>query len=444
MGTNGDTARPLHILHTMRMFGLIALVTVLGSGCYREYASDSTMPTFVPEPVSVLGPPGGGMDPGYGNEPTAESAYPVESTNDSAETPQLPEDQSAVEQAPAEPSADPQDSGYVMGSVTDSEINQTLAPYGQWVETEDYGRVWRPNATVVGVDFTPYETCGSWIYTDYGWTFSCDWNWGWLPFHYGQWDWVLDSWCWIPDYTWSPAWVDWRSGGGYVGWRPQRPHIRDHRDHPHVRDRRDHNSHWRFSAQQDFGKPHIRSHTFKNPSEGLRLTTDVARPPIRHGASVTSAAQVMRDRLLTRPPRVSTNPHPYRPPHATHPSHQTQQPPYGPQPYRPPHAFQPPTHGTYQPPNRGAYQPPTRGTYQPPNHSYQPPSHGSYQPPSHGSYQPPSHGSSHTAPSSPPPSHSSPSPHSSSSSSSHSSSSSSSHSSSSSSSSSSSHGSHHK
>ena len=68
-----------------------------------------------------------------------------------------------------------------MGSVTDTEIDATLQPYGEWIEDPDYGRVWRPYATAVGADFTPYETCGSWVWTTAGWSFQCDWDWGWLP-----------------------------------------------------------------------------------------------------------------------------------------------------------------------------------------------------------------------------------------------------------------------
>ena len=377
----------------MRMFGWIAVVTVVGSGCYREYASDTTTPTFVPEPISVVGPPGGAIDPGYGYEVTNENGYPSGT----------PKDSSDVLDPGTEPPTDPQSPEYVTGSVTDSEIDQTLTPYGDWVETEEYGRIWRPSATVVGVDFTPYETCGNWVYTEHGWTYACDWDWGWLPFHYGQWDWVQDSWCWIPDYTWSPAWVDWRSGGGYVGWRPQRPHRHPkHPDHSRpARDRRldQHDSHWRFTAQQDFGKRNVRAHMFKNPAEGLRVTTDVARPPVRSGAQVTSAAQVMGDRLRGRqPPRHPT----YHPPtHRPHPATA----------YQPP-TQHPPMHGAYQPPTRGSYQPPTRGSYQPPTHgNYQPPAHGTYQPPtyqppSHGTYQPPTHQPpTHQPPTHQPPTH---------------------------------------
>ena len=108
-----------------------------------------------------------------------------------------------------------------MPTVTDAEIDATLEPYGEWVESADYGLVWRPYATVVGVDFTPYESGGQWVYTDFGWTFTSEWDWGWLPFHYGRWGFSASfGWYWAPGRVWGPGWVSWGVGHGYVGWCP--------------------------------------------------------------------------------------------------------------------------------------------------------------------------------------------------------------------------------
>jgi len=48
--------------------------------------------------------------------------------------------------------------------------------------------------------------------------------WGWATYHYGRWV-NLDGtgWCWVPGYTWAPAWVSWRYGDGYCGWAPLPP-----------------------------------------------------------------------------------------------------------------------------------------------------------------------------------------------------------------------------
>jgi len=97
-----------------------------------------------------------------------------------------------------------------------------LEPYGDWAFVETYGWVWTPRGVPVG--WRPYSD-GRWVFTDdYGWTFESDLEWGWAPFHYGRW--YFDNvygWAWVPDTEWGPAWVAWRSGGGYVGWAPLPP-----------------------------------------------------------------------------------------------------------------------------------------------------------------------------------------------------------------------------
>ena len=97
-----------------------------------------------------------------------------------------------------------------------------LAPYGQWVQHPRYGWVWYPTAIEAG--WRPY-THGHWVWTDeYGWYWDSDYEWGWAPFHYGRWAFDADyGWIWVPGSTWAPAWVVWRSGGGYVGWAPMPP-----------------------------------------------------------------------------------------------------------------------------------------------------------------------------------------------------------------------------
>jgi hypothetical protein len=98
-----------------------------------------------------------------------------------------------------------------------------LSPYGTWVSYRDYGYAWIPNA---GPDFYPYATEGHWVFTDIGWTWYSNYSWGWAPFHYGRWSYDdYYGWLWVPDTEWSPAWVMWRSGGGYYGWAPLEPRI---------------------------------------------------------------------------------------------------------------------------------------------------------------------------------------------------------------------------
>ncbi len=286
----------------MTTLRLVAACAIALAGCYTQ----TPVPQY-PEQEEVSGPPGGGMDqPTYAqyesDSQPSESQAPPQAYGDPGYAPE----QSADAAAPVEPepSADPQDPGYTMGPVTDGEIDSTLNNYGDWVQDPDYGRVWRPYATVVGVDFTPYETCGQWLWTDWGWSYSCDWDWGWLPFHYGRWSWFDDGgyWGWVPGYEWGPGWVEWRNGGGYVGWRPLGPTFHDHRGQhqgPEFHDHRTgaHDSQWRFVSQRDFGNGHIRGHLYRDLAEGLRVTQPVVRPGIRGTTQPVRIASTMRARM---------------------------------------------------------------------------------------------------------------------------------------------------
>ena len=72
-------------------------------------------------------------------------------------------------------------------AVSVSTFEPALSPYGEWVYAENVGRVWRPAVNVVGEDFEPYQSGGHWVYSDEGWMFESDYDWGWAPFHYGRW-----------------------------------------------------------------------------------------------------------------------------------------------------------------------------------------------------------------------------------------------------------------
>ena len=102
-----------------------------------------------------------------------------------------------------------------------------LSPYGYWERDVNYGDIWFPAR--VGPNFRPYGTNGYWTMTEYGNTWVSGYDWGWATFHYGRWVYTpYNGWGWIPGYEWGPAWVDWRSGGGYYGWAPMAPNINVH------------------------------------------------------------------------------------------------------------------------------------------------------------------------------------------------------------------------
>lgn len=94
---------------------------------------------------------------------------------------------------------------------------------GNWVEVGDYGYCWQPNVAVSNTEWRPYAD-GYWAYTDVGWTWVSNEDFGWATYHYGRWARLENQgWVWVPGYEWGPAWVSWRTGGDYVGWAPLPP-----------------------------------------------------------------------------------------------------------------------------------------------------------------------------------------------------------------------------
>jgi hypothetical protein len=77
---------------------------------------------------------------------------------------------------------------------------EELDAYGDWIDSGEYGYVWRPHVTVINVynDWAPYRY-GHWRWiSPYGWTWVGDEPWGWAPYHYGRWVYVNNYWCWAP------------------------------------------------------------------------------------------------------------------------------------------------------------------------------------------------------------------------------------------------------
>src|SRR4051812_8767128 len=95
-----------------------------------------------------------------------------------------------------------------------SDFREPLAPYGSWTDDGTYGTVWMPDATVVGADFAPYQSAGHWALDDNeDWIWQSDYDWGYVPFHYGRWVWIGGrGWAWIPGRVYAPSWVTWRIG----------------------------------------------------------------------------------------------------------------------------------------------------------------------------------------------------------------------------------------
>jgi hypothetical protein len=100
-----------------------------------------------------------------------------------------------------------------------------LAPEGRWFNADDYGYVWQPNVAVSESSWRPYSD-GHWVWTDRGWFWNSNEDFGWATYHYGRWALVDGAgWVWVPGQQWAPAWVSWRhtDDDDYVGWAPLPP-----------------------------------------------------------------------------------------------------------------------------------------------------------------------------------------------------------------------------
>jgi hypothetical protein len=136
-----------------------------------------------------------------------------------------PADEVAPPPPPVEEDAQPQQDGVGLTppqqEPTQETFDDALSPYGRWVDTPDYGRVWVPAG--VAQDWQPY-TDGQWVDTAYGWSFLASVPWGWATFHYGRWGFgPRMGWYWVPGYRWAPAWVAWRHANGFAAWSPLAP-----------------------------------------------------------------------------------------------------------------------------------------------------------------------------------------------------------------------------
>ena len=117
------------------------------------------------------------------------------------------------------------DSGAVDDSADYDIFYDRLSPDGNWFYDDDYGYVWQPNIAVTNSSWRPYAD-GHWVWTDRGWYWVSNENFGWATYHYGRWIRVSDAgWVWVPGDEWGPAWVSWRhtDDDDYVGWAPLPP-----------------------------------------------------------------------------------------------------------------------------------------------------------------------------------------------------------------------------
>jgi hypothetical protein len=100
---------------------------------------------------------------------------------------------------------------------------EDLDSNGVWIDTKEYGVVWKPN---VAPGWVPFRD-GAWKWYDsVGFTWIAGELWGWLPFHYGRWiEQGPSSWVWAPDSgdAFKPGDVYWLRDRNWLGWGPLAP-----------------------------------------------------------------------------------------------------------------------------------------------------------------------------------------------------------------------------
>ena len=134
-----------------------------------------------------------------------------------------------------------------------------LNNYGEWLQIDNYGRVWRP---YVVADWMPFDN-GHWTYASGEWTWVSYEPFGWIVYHYGNWyDDPYNGWVWIPsDNIWSPARVMWVDYDDNVGWAPLPPRGVTYRNPWEMNESR----HWHVVKHKDFTQDNIRNYRVSNP-----------------------------------------------------------------------------------------------------------------------------------------------------------------------------------
>src|SRR2546430_7874723 len=92
-------------------------------------------------------------------------------------------------------------------SVGYSTFYNKLEPYGDWIETGDYGYVFHPRQAESSRSWRPY-TNGRWVYSDAGWTWISEEPFGWATYHYGAGSgWPETAGVWVLAIKWAHPWV---------------------------------------------------------------------------------------------------------------------------------------------------------------------------------------------------------------------------------------------
>lgn len=152
---------------------------------------------------------------------------------------------------------------------------------GEWIETAEFGRIWRPKPAE---GWQPFQT-GHWRWYDgLGYTWVAGEPWGWQPYHYGRWT-RLDKlgWVWVPSRSgvFKPGDVYWlrSEDEGYVGWGPLAPGEQWPAADPINKFPQEFLAAWTTFAAFEPGRVTIEPEGFERPEDPLSGTVFEAAPP---------------------------------------------------------------------------------------------------------------------------------------------------------------------
>jgi hypothetical protein len=193
-------------------------------------------------------------------------------------------------------------------SVGYSTFYNKLEPYGDWIETGDYGYVFHPRQAESSRSWRPY-TNGRWVYSDAGWTWISEEPFGWATYHYGRWTRLRGiGWVWVPGNQWAPAWVSWRKSSEYVGWAPLPPEARfDQRTGIHNWSDNYYDigpDQYSFVASREFGAPRVEQ-TLLPPERNVTIinqTTNVTNITYNNTTIVNEGPSYDEVRSVSREP----------------------------------------------------------------------------------------------------------------------------------------------
>ncbi|HEX6043101.1 MAG TPA: DUF6600 domain-containing protein [Pyrinomonadaceae bacterium] len=194
---------------------------------------------------------------------------------------------------------------------------EELASYGEWIDSQDYGWIWRPHASVLNVyaDWAPYRY-GHWTWCPpYGWTWVGYEPWGWAPYHYGRWVFYNNYWAWVPRSQyykkrswWRPALVAFVSFdfsfGNNVCWYPLSYHQRD----PHSRYYRRHDRNPGYGGGGRDGRGGRGRDDADAPYKNWRGVTRVPRTDFGNGSLGRPVDEPVARRVLESEPQLENLP----------------------------------------------------------------------------------------------------------------------------------------